>query len=232
MKRTRTVLVLCFAVLAVASLIAVSPCPAQTTERPLSDWLNAQGTTSGFTPPIPDFLGWYDPTYFAAVDYAGLAANYLATHGGPSLGTSLTGSVVETLLPDGTVEVTVSVNARNALAWATLNASGDPATAPTVIGSRAVDLLTNPSAPIALVNSSLKLTFTNPAPGAPLPDMMGWITGTIPFTIKNLTYSSNGSGAVPGGGNARLHIIQVGNFNTQFLGANADGFPVEKISVR
>jgi hypothetical protein len=231
MNRFTNIFARCLALFALAAFTSVNPCNAQTTSRPLSDWLSAQGTTSTFTPPIPDFVGWYDPTYFAGVDYAGLAAQYLATHGGPNLGTIVTGGVTETLQSDGTVEVTVTVNARNALAWATL-AAGDPATGPTVFGSRAVDLLTNPSAPIALVSSSLKITFTNPAPGAPLPDFMGFLTGAVPFTLKNLTYTCSGPGPLADGSPGRMTISQVGHFNTPFMGANADAFPVEKIKVK
>jgi hypothetical protein len=46
----------------------------QVTTRPLSDFLDAQGTTSRFFPPVPDMLGWSDGPFinFGLVDYAGL----------------------------------------------------------------------------------------------------------------------------------------------------------------
>lgn len=233
MNRIMKVSACCLALLFVTAITFANPCAAQTTSRPLSDFLSAQGTTSNFTPPIPDFWGWYDNPgfiYFAAVDYAGLAANYLATHGGPNLGTVITGGITETVQPDGTVEVTVTLNARNALAWA-CPASEDWATFPTVFGSRAITLLTNPNAPIALVNSQLKITFINPAPGAPLPDMSDFWGPRYP-DLRNVTYSSNGSGPLSGGGNGRLKIVQTGLMAAQGKGPNWDGWPAEIVTIK
>jgi hypothetical protein len=59
-----------------------------------SDFLSAQGTTSRFFPPVPDYVGWTDNpfTTFGLVDYAGLADKYypggdgkVARHGGDVL---------------------------------------------------------------------------------------------------------------------------------------------------
>jgi hypothetical protein len=112
-------------VIVVAMCLAL-PAQAQTTQRPLSDFLSQQGTYcvpdgSGgcylFVPPDPNFLGWgtiypAPPDYpyhergwlkksstvlFAGVDYAGLAANYEN-----GLGTNL----VEMKVPDITGTVT------------------------------------------------------------------------------------------------------------------------------
>src|SRR6185369_2641382 len=71
---------------------------ALSTQRPLSDFLSAQGSTSLFFPPFGDYIAWTnnDPqTLFAAIDYAGLSAAYLATHGGPVIPTQVTGNVSE-----------------------------------------------------------------------------------------------------------------------------------------
>ena len=214
--------------LAMAAFTLAQPCAAQTTNRPLSDFLSTQGSTSQYFPPIPDYIGWANNpfTTFALVDYAGLAANYLATHGGPSLGTTVTGSVTETRLADGTYEVTVSVSAQNALAWAC--DAPDIFNNPTIFGLRGATLLSNPSAPTALVNSQLKVTFITTAAGAPIPDL----TGPTPYNLKSLKFSGNGPGPVPGGGTAKLTVIQSGILNTPFKGAVADGFPAEKVTVK
>ena len=214
--------------LTLAAFTLAQPCAAQTTNRPLSDFLSTQGSTSQFFPPLPDYIGWANNpfTTFALVDYAGLAANYLATHGGPSLGTTLTGGVTETRLADGTYEVTVSVSAQNALAWAC--DAPDIFNNPTIFGSRGATLPSNPSAPTALVNSQLKVTFITTTAGAPIPDL----TGPTPYNLKSLKFSANGSGPVPGGGTARLSVIQSGIFSTPFKGAVADGFPAEKVTVK
>jgi hypothetical protein len=41
------------------------------TTRPLSDFLNAQGSSSSFFPPVKDYVGWTDGNFttFALVDY-------------------------------------------------------------------------------------------------------------------------------------------------------------------
>jgi len=215
-------------VLALVAFTLAQPCAAQTTNRPLSDFLSTQGSTSQYFPPLPDNIGWANNpfTTFALVDYAGLAANYLATHGGPSLGTTLTGGVTETRLADGTYEVTVSVSAQNALAWAC--DAPDIFNNPTIFGSRGATLLSNPSAPTALVNSQLKVTFITTAAGAPIPDL----TGPTPYNLKSLKFSASGPGPVPGGGTARLSVIQSGILNTPFKGAVSDGFPAEKVTVK
>ncbi len=229
MMRTSKIFGLSLALVAVAAFAMVSPCAAQTTNRPLSDFLSTQGTTSNFFPPTPDFVGWSNnnpQTLFALVDYAGLAANYLATHGGPSLGTTITGGVTETRLADGTYEVVVTVNAKNALAWAC--DVSNIATNPTLFGSRGSELAANPNLPYALVNASLKVTFVTTTAGAPIPDL----TGSAPYNLKNLKFSADGSGPAPGGGIKKLTVTQSGVFNTAFKGATADAFPAEKISIK
>lgn len=62
--------------------------------RPCSDFLNAQGKTSRFFNPVPDYVGWTDavnpntllPETFGLVDYAGLADKYIKAKTGKSLG--------------------------------------------------------------------------------------------------------------------------------------------------
>ena len=230
MSRTWKTFALCLALVAIAAFSVVHPAAAQTTDRPLSDFLSTQGTTSIYLPPIPDFIGWTnnDPqTKFAGVDYAGLAATYLGNHGGPILGTSITGGITETRLPDGTYEVVVTANAKDALAWV-CPFPADIVTTPTVFGTRGSELAANPNLPFALVNSSLKFTIITTVAGAPIPDL----TGPVPYTLKNLKISATGQGNVPGGGTGKLSIIQSGVFNTQWKGALGDGFPAEKISIK
>ena len=229
MIRTTKIFGLSLALLAVAVFATVNPSAAQTTNRPLSDFLSTQGTTTQYFPPVPDFIGWTNnnpPTLFAAVDYAGLVAKYLAAHGGPSLGTTITGGITETRLADGTYEVVVTTNTRNALAWAC--DVSNIFTNPTLFGSRGSELAANPNLPYALVNASFKVTFITTSAGAPIPD----ITGPVAYNLKNMKFSASGSGPVPGGGTAKLSVIQSGVFNTQGKGATADAFPAENVSIK
>ena len=58
--------------------VSVSTSCLPETPRPLSDFLDAQGTTQKFFPPVHDMLGWADGPLidFGLVDYAGLANAY------------------------------------------------------------------------------------------------------------------------------------------------------------
>ena len=101
---------------------------AQSTQQPLSDFNNAQGTTTCFTPPAPAQLGWgtgvdadgniktngnadnLTPPRFALVDYTGLEGRFLLDHYGINLGTTVSGTVKERSLADGHALVTVDVH--------------------------------------------------------------------------------------------------------------------------
>ena len=96
------------------------------TTRPLSDFLDAQGTTSLFFPPVQDMLGWTDavnpktelPTTFGLVDYAGLANEYIKGTTGHPLGTKVRGLVVECKLANGKAQITVALFTTRALGFA------------------------------------------------------------------------------------------------------------------
>jgi hypothetical protein len=172
--------------LVVTTLLAILVLPraalAQGTERPIEDFVSAQGTfclddgAGGcvlFVPPVANFIGWGSATSanVASVDYAGLADRWITAAScvrPVSFGTSFAGTVVEEPLADGRVLVTVDLTTFNAL---TFVASGDFANGDLVFGVRAPDVC-NGSAEPALGASRLHIAFTNPAPGAPLPDLI------------------------------------------------------------
>lgn len=230
--------------LLLASLLAP---PVSAGQRPLSDFLNAQGTTNIFVPPVPDYIAWannYPPTpqsVFASVDYAGLAARWLRQNGGTAPGTQLSGSVLEVPLSDGRAQVTVVVRARSALTWAIALPANDLAADPTLFGSRAQELLADPSLTPALSSSMIKVVFDNTAPGAPLPDLVNaFILGnTLPGQeLVSLSFTSSGKGplhaafGVPDGTPGMLNVQQTGLFGTGFHGAVADAFPAEIVNLR
>src|SRR5262245_55623881 len=58
----------------------------QVNQRPLSDFIDAQGTTACFTPPAPAQFGFSSdsdkpPVRFGVIDYTGLTAKYLLNYG-------------------------------------------------------------------------------------------------------------------------------------------------------
>ncbi len=218
--------------------------PSHAVQRPLSDFLLAQGSTSIFIPPLPDFIGWTNnapQNKFASVDYAGLVAGYLASHGGPVLGTQLGGSVMERPLDDGRAEVTVLLHVTNALTWVVPVPITDIANDPLLFGYRGTDLLANPSLTPALSTCEMKIVFTNPAPGAPLPDLVtAFILGGASPGQELLAVLINAAGSgplralagVPDGTNGRFFLINNGVFHASGKGGTADGFPAEVINLR
>jgi hypothetical protein len=212
-------------------------------QRPITDFLDEQGTTSEFHPPVPDYIGWISalarpPVYFALVDYAGLAAEYLANLPNPiALGTTTQGTVTDRPLRDGRSQVSVVLRTTNALTWAAANADSGPL----VFGYRAADLAANPALTPALSESQLHVVFKNTAQGDPLPDLVdAFILGNASpgQELVSIAFRSNGTGplraafGVAEGTRGRCIVSQTGLFMTGFHGAVADGFPAENVELR
>jgi len=210
---------------------------AQTTERPISDFLAAQGQTSQFFPPVADLLGWAQgmcasgglncmskPPYdglcladFAWVDYAGVAERFLVQNGAMPSGTYYEGFVQQRPLDNGRVEVTVSLHTRNALVWVSKQTKLIPGTACAApvdydwYGPLALGARPTTLPPIgqrALGDAFLHLTFQNPA-GAPLPDVIDLFYNRF-SDIDEYSFHAVASGPVPGGGNGAVTIQQAG----------------------
>ncbi|WP_319548453.1 hypothetical protein [Desulfogranum marinum] len=159
------------------------------TPRPLSDFIDNQGQGSSFFPPVGDYVGWADASFitFALVDYAGVAAQYLIEDCGITVGTKITGSVVEFPLPDGKAKVQVVLHTKNAMGFAQsiealANNDFDFNATETIFGNKAVDVCSGAEA--AIGQSRLKATFTINA-GDSLPDLMDVIyTGDyVPWSL-------------------------------------------------
>jgi hypothetical protein len=219
--------------LAVAPVYAVS-----SVRRPISDFLSAQGTTAIFVPPVPDYVGWFAPNGpSASVDYAGLANQWLKDNGLPSgLGTTTEGTITERPLSDGRAEVSVLLHTKKALTY--VIQCCDFATDPLLFGHRAQDVATGADA--ALGESFLHVVFKNTAPGAPLPDLVTFISGnTAPGQeLISISFHAGASGTlraafgVPDGTPGKAIVAQTGLFRTAFKGATADGFPAELVELR
>jgi hypothetical protein len=210
----------------------------------INDFLAAQGSTNGFIPPIPDFIGWADnpQTHFASVDYAGLANGYLIREGYPSLGTKTSGTVTERSLNDGSgrAEVSVVLHTTKALTWV-VALPADLATDPLDFGYRPVELLANAALRPALGRSELAAVFTNTAPGDPLPDLVDAfiLENALPGQEwRSLKFRATADGAlrspfgVADGTPGRLTVTQTGLFDVGAYGADFDGFPAERVELR
>ena len=191
-----------------------------------------------FIPPQPNVGGWTDPkgSFFALVDYAGLA-DALA---GGMFGTTLDGSITEVPLADGRARVSVTLHTTNALAWASDFSGGFPGT--TVFGHRLDEVIggANP----ALGESLLKMTFKNTAPGAPLPDVMQLNFCPGPGQEQEVySFNARADGTlraafgVPEGSPGRLEVVQTGLIGVAGV-ANPnsrvalDAYPAEKITIQ
>jgi hypothetical protein len=121
-----------------ACMLLVIVLPAQVTQRPIGDFLKAQGASSNFFPPVPDYLGWAQALCtsgglgclspeidfgrfcggdFVLVDYAGLADQYLVKNGFQSSGTVMDGTVTERRISPSSVEISVTLHTKNALTF-------------------------------------------------------------------------------------------------------------------
>lgn len=256
-----------FAVVALAITITV-PVQAQGNQRPLSDFIGAQGTTACFTPPAPAQLAattgadktngsaQLTPPRFALVDYSGVEAKFLHDNYGVNLGTTVSGTVMERPLADGSALVTVDLQTKNALGWAMNWDPNAPAsqdnTNPLLFGQRVQDLIANPALPPALGDIHFRIVFTNTAPRAPLPDLVCINAGpdcpnVVPCpglqidyldaqaTITGPLHSLAGLG--PDGTPGQLVLTQTGliqpgihnGFNNKPF---SDAFPVESIALK
>lgn len=240
------------AVLAVAATPLVAQQGQSGNQRPLSDWLGAQGSFLApwipgglFVPPAPNFLGWYPgdeppivPQTFAAIDYAGLAHQTIVAMSGGTidLGTTVSGSVSEHAMSNGRARITVTVHARIALTWATSD-QNNVATGPLLFGNRVTDVLAG--APPSLGDCTLRVVYINPAPGAPLGDLIQ--VAFFPEAgqqLLSLSIHATSSGqlrsafGVPDGTPGRCTIVQTGVYHTSGGGNTADSWPAESIRLQ
>jgi hypothetical protein len=231
-------------------------CPSSTVVLPISAFVAQQGTSMVFTPPVPDRLGWtnsvFDPgatssdtTRFLMADYTGQSASYLLANG-INLHTQVTGFVTESTIAGGMMEVSVNLEATNALTWVANIAGLDTLQpgvadiAPLELGYRPQDLVANPALAPALSSVHFQITFQEQA-GAPLPDLVqAFFFGNAPagFAPEALNFQAWGSGTLRAattvgtpGQTAFVNTSQVGDFAHVIPGALADGFVQEPINM-
>jgi hypothetical protein len=190
-------------------------------QRDFRDFLAAQGTTSVFVPPVPDYLGLTTHFFtgfgkFALVDYAGLAAAWIRSNGGPNLGTHVLGEVSEGSLPGNIVQVTIRIFVTRALAWVvpldpqynpscsdptgfSCNAAGDVPDSNVLFGARAQRVAANAAkCPPGLADGTLTVVYTTTQGfNAPFFDLVAF-TGASPLPtgveLKRLYADFQGQG--------------------------------------
>jgi len=214
-------------------------------QRPLSDFLSRQGTTTVQTAPVPDYLAWTDPAdgVMIAVDYAGIANAWTQTQSGGavSYGTTISGRVIERPLADGRAEVQIIIHAQNALSYVVaFDAVNGPDYSDVRFGSLAPDALASGDA--ALGDCDFQIRIINTAPHAPLPDLFdAFVLGNADprVGLEFISFNARADGTlhagaiqgVPDGTPGQAATAQVGIFTNGFHGAVGDGFPVERVDL-
>lgn len=228
-------------VLLVAAVL--SACTASAKPRPISDFVNAQGLPSPYSP--IDYIGWFSatakpPIYDGIVDYAGVGNRWLINNGHASLGTTFAGSVNERPLADGRAEVLVNLITNNALTW--VYSAGDALDFPDEFNCTTCAKLFGHSEPEVLAgaqpslgSSRLSVRMIIPAPGAPLPDIFdAFVLGNAgpDLQLLSLSFVSSAMGTLADGSPGMASVFQTGLFMTGFRGAVGDGFPDERVEVK
>jgi hypothetical protein len=214
---------------------------AATTHRPISEFVQAQGTfcvddgaggCAIFVPPVANFIAFTDTVHDLgiSVDYAGLSEDPL----GDTLGTSFSGTISERTLKDGSVIITVHLQTTNALTYVIPFDPTSPANQfgenPLLFGARVSDVLAG--ATPALADSKLDLEFTNAAPGLPIPDFEQLLFAPGPGQqLLSVVFEATANGTFADGTPGKVHVIERGIFDNGFHGAVADGFPAEFINL-
>jgi hypothetical protein len=209
-------------------LVALVPMAAraQVTTRPLSDFVDKQIITSGGGP----YNIWTDPTTnrLISVDYTGKVNAYIVAHGGADQGTTVSGTVLERPLKDGTAEITVQLQLQNAVTWG-YQTSGS--STPLVFGHFPNDIVTGADAALGTVN--LNLRFHISAPGAPLADLWTlFSSGALDFEQLNVIAQGTFRAAygVADGTRGFTQSTQTGTLQSNGKGGpRGDFYPAEHI---
>jgi hypothetical protein len=186
--------------------------------HPIEKFLASQGTFCAddgmggcdlYMRPTANYLGWFNQSYrySAAVDYAGIANNWLVGTG-RWLGTQIGGAVTEEQLVDGRARVTIDLHGTNVLSFVT---SGSSYQNPTVFGAQPRDLV-DPSTIPAVGHVQMKIVLTNPAMGMPLPDLMQLIRQPQPGQkLESLVMRYEGDGQMSTGESRHIQIVYDGS---------------------
>jgi len=227
------------AAFAFALTVSAASASAATTQRPISEFIAAQGTfcvdpptCTLFVPPVPNFIGFTDTVHDLGIsfDYAGLSDGPL----GGTLGTTFSGTIQERTVKDGSVIITVRLHTSNALVYVIPFDPTNPANQfgenDLLFGTRATDVLAG--RPPTLGDSTLTFEFTNTAPGLPIPDLEQLLFAPLPGqNILSLVFEGTANGTFPDGSTGKAHVIERGILDNGFHGAVGDGFPAEFINL-
>lgn len=228
-----------------------SPLDARTLQRPISDFIDAQGVTN-YWQPYGDEIAWAenpnaDPEPDAGwFDWLGFANEYFVANGGPDLGTVISGNVTEKAIAGGR-RVHVTLNGTNVMAWAFHDWVGNPngwTDGPLCIGAYEQDVMDG--ATPAIGNCHFTWVFTDTfEPGSPLPDLV-YTFNVGPWQdppdiwpymdwASQLTFNGTAFGPLheacgwEEGTPGSMHVSQVAHLSSPSHNPNFDGWPCERV---
>ncbi len=211
----------------VASLLVLGPAltaSAQTTQRPIQDWLSPNIGAGD--------IYWFNSADLAAglifFDYFGKYNALYSLHEA----TEITGTVTERTLKNGRAAVHVVMHTTNAVTWA--DSEGFAAL---IFGHFPAQIKAGADA--ALGDTLLTVDFENSAPGAPLPSLFALsFVPSANYTLDKLALVGNATGTLraafglPDGTPAKAHTTQRGLYDVPGMQVNGhDVFPAETLDI-
>ena len=213
-------------VILILFLIGSTAALAQVNHRPIEDFTSAQ----------VNIFGWDNsnhPLFVGIIDLGGVLNRYLVDNncGQPDLGTTFSGDITETALPDGTTQVSIVLHGKNAFMRATLEADGTP-----VLGYTRAEVCAG-ATPV-LGDFLLTVDFiNNQGLGGPLPDF--YEIGNEPGQVfQGMLLNGTAQGplrfffGVPAGTPGFMHVVQNGPYVRGKGVPGQDYYPAELVDVK
>jgi hypothetical protein len=215
-------------VILILFLIGSTVALAQVNHRPVEDFTSAQVT-------ITTWNNSNNPMFVGAIDFGGIVNQFLVANncGQPDLGTTFSGDIIETALPDGRTQVHVVLHGKNAFMRAFLEADGTP-----VLGYTRFEVCGG--ATPMLGNFLLTVDFiNNQGLGGPLPDLFELLGAPEPGQLfQGILVDATAQGPLrflPGvqpGTPGFMHVLQRGPYVRGKGVPGHDYFPAELVNVK
>ena len=209
-------------------LIGSTVALAQVNHRPVEDFTSAQVNVTGWD-------NRNNPMFVGVIDLGGVVNRFLVANncGQPDLGTTFSGDVIETALPDGRTQVHVVLHGKNAFMRAFLEADGTA-----VLGYTRSEVCGG--ATPTLGEFLLAVDFiNNQGLGGPLPDLFDILLAPEPGQLfQGILVNATAQGPLrffPGlqpGTPGFMHVLQRGPYVRGKGVPGQDTFPAELVDVK
>ena len=215
-------------VILILFLIGSTLALAQVSHRPVADFTSAQVNVTAWN-------NSNNPLFIGVIDVGGVVNRFLVANncGQPDFGTTFSGDIIETALPDGTTQVHVVLHGRNAFMRAFLESDGTP-----VLGYTRTEVCAG-ATPV-LGDFLLTVDFiNNQGVGGPLPDLINLLLAPEPSQVfQGILVNATAQGplrflpGVPQGAPGFMKVLQRGPFVRGKGVPGHDYFPAELVNVK